>query len=73
MYFVYWQKLILCYRFHAFAEKNDCRDSTGPALKYEEDGKSLIALNSRKVEGRMPLGRQYKPQDDSDIISEMSE
>ncbi|XP_031956201.1 von Willebrand factor A domain-containing protein 3B isoform X1 [Corvus moneduloides] len=42
-------------RFHAFAEKNDCRDSAGPALKYEEDGKSLIALSSRKVKGRMPL------------------
>ncbi|XP_053913016.1 von Willebrand factor A domain-containing protein 3B [Cuculus canorus] len=42
-------------RFHAFAEKNDCRDATGPALKCEEDGKSLIALNSRKVKGRIPL------------------
>ncbi|KAM4790014.1 LOW QUALITY PROTEIN: von Willebrand factor A domain-containing protein 3B [Cyanocitta cristata] len=42
-------------RFHAFAEKNDCRDSPGPALKYEEDGKSLIALSSRKVKGRRPL------------------
>ncbi|RMC06678.1 hypothetical protein DUI87_16117 [Hirundo rustica rustica] len=42
-------------RFHAFAEKNGCRDATGSALKYEEDGKRLIALNSRKVKGRMPL------------------
>ncbi|XP_050765843.1 von Willebrand factor A domain-containing protein 3B [Gymnogyps californianus] len=42
-------------RFHAFAEKNDYRDATGPALKWEEDGKGLIALNSRKVKGRMPL------------------
>ncbi|KAL2310675.1 hypothetical protein Nmel_002341, partial [Mimus melanotis] len=42
-------------RFHAFAEKNDCRDATGPALKYEEDGKRLIALNPGKVKGRMPL------------------
>ncbi|XP_009280112.1 PREDICTED: von Willebrand factor A domain-containing protein 3B [Aptenodytes forsteri] len=42
-------------RFHAFAEKNDYRDATGPALKCEEDGKGLIALNSRKVKGRMPL------------------
>uniref|UniRef100_A0A8B9NQZ4 von Willebrand factor A domain-containing protein 3B n=1 Tax=Accipiter nisus TaxID=211598 RepID=A0A8B9NQZ4_9AVES len=40
-------------RFHAFAEKNDYRDATGPALK--EDGKGLLALNSRKVKGRMPL------------------
>lgn len=60
------------YRFHAFAEKNDCRDAAGRALKYEEDGKSLIALSSRKVKGRMPLGRQYKPQDYTDIISDMS-
>ncbi|XP_071286972.1 von Willebrand factor A domain-containing protein 3B isoform X2 [Agelaius tricolor] len=42
-------------RFHAFAEKNNCRDTTGPALKYEEDGKRLIALNSGKVKGRRPL------------------
>ncbi|KAM6284868.1 von Willebrand factor A domain-containing protein 3B isoform 2-T2 [Spheniscus humboldti] len=42
-------------RFHAFAEKNDYRDATGPALKCEEDGKGLIALNSKKVKGRMPL------------------
>ncbi|XP_042644192.1 von Willebrand factor A domain-containing protein 3B [Tyto alba] len=42
-------------RFHAFAEKNDYRDATGPALKCEEDGKGLIALNSRKVKGRIPL------------------
>ncbi|XP_009947848.1 PREDICTED: von Willebrand factor A domain-containing protein 3B, partial [Leptosomus discolor] len=42
-------------RFHAFAEKNDYRDATGPALKCEEDGKGLIALNSRRVKGRMPL------------------
>ncbi|XP_032908368.1 von Willebrand factor A domain-containing protein 3B [Catharus ustulatus] len=42
-------------RFHAFAEKNDYRDATGPALKYEEDGKRLIALNPGKVKGRMPL------------------
>ncbi|XP_054705296.1 von Willebrand factor A domain-containing protein 3B isoform X4 [Grus americana] len=42
-------------RFHAFAEKDDSRDATGPALKCEEDGKGLIALNSRKVKGRMPL------------------
>ncbi|XP_071602352.1 von Willebrand factor A domain-containing protein 3B isoform X1 [Heliangelus exortis] len=42
-------------RFHAFAEKNDCRDAAGPALKCEEDGKGLIALNSRKVKGRIPL------------------
>ncbi|XP_050189324.1 von Willebrand factor A domain-containing protein 3B isoform X1 [Myiozetetes cayanensis] len=42
-------------RFHAFAEKNDYRHATGAALKYEEDGKGLIALNSRKVKGRMPL------------------
>ncbi|XP_009470911.1 PREDICTED: von Willebrand factor A domain-containing protein 3B [Nipponia nippon] len=42
-------------RFHAFVEKNDYRDATGPALKCEEDGKGLIALNSRKVKGRMPL------------------
>lgn len=73
MYFLYWWKLILCYRFHAFAEKNDCRDATGSALKYEEDGNKLIALNSEKVKGRIPLGRQYKPQDYTDIISEMSE
>ncbi|XP_072709363.1 von Willebrand factor A domain-containing protein 3B [Ciconia boyciana] len=42
-------------RFHAFVEKNDYRDATGPALKCEEDGKGLIPLNSRKVNGRMPL------------------
>ncbi|XP_075582774.1 LOW QUALITY PROTEIN: von Willebrand factor A domain-containing protein 3B [Pelecanus crispus] len=42
-------------RFHAFAEKNDYRDATGPAPKCEEDGKGLSALNSRKVKGRMPL------------------
>ncbi|KAM6098494.1 von Willebrand factor A domain-containing protein 3B [Theristicus caerulescens] len=42
-------------RFHAFVEKNDYRDATGPALKCEEDGKGLIALNSRKVKGQMPL------------------
>ncbi|KAM6419820.1 von Willebrand factor A domain-containing protein 3B [Pluvialis apricaria] len=42
-------------RFHAFAEKNDYRDATGPALKCEEDGKGLIAVNSRKVKGRTPL------------------
>ncbi|XP_074991291.1 von Willebrand factor A domain-containing protein 3B [Calonectris borealis] len=42
-------------RFHAFAEKNDYRNATGPALKHEEDGKGLVALNSRKVKGRMPL------------------
>nr|XP_030133827.3 von Willebrand factor A domain-containing protein 3B [Taeniopygia guttata]XP_030133838.3 von Willebrand factor A domain-containing protein 3B [Taeniopygia guttata] len=41
-------------RFHAFAEKNNCRDATGPALKYEEDGKRLTALNSGKVKGQMP-------------------
>lgn len=73
MYFVYWWKLILYYRFHAFAEKNHCRDTTGPALKYEEDGKRLIAVNPGKVKGRMPLGRQYKPQDYTDIISKMLE
>lgn len=73
MYFVYWLKLVLYYRFHAFAEKNNCRDATGTALKYEEDGKGLIALNSGKVKGRRPLGRQYKPQDYTDIISNMSE
>lgn len=69
MYFLYWWKLILYYRFHAFSEKNDCRGATGSALKYEEDGKILIALNSRKMKGRMPLGRRYY----TDIISEMSE
>ncbi|XP_068251272.1 von Willebrand factor A domain-containing protein 3B [Nyctibius grandis] len=42
-------------RFHAFAEKNDYKDATGPALKCEEDGKGLISLNSRKVKGRVPL------------------
>ncbi|KAM7066700.1 LOW QUALITY PROTEIN: von Willebrand factor A domain-containing protein 3B [Acridotheres tristis] len=42
-------------RFHAFAEKNNCRDAIGPALKYEEDGRRLIALNPGKVKGRMPL------------------
>ncbi|XP_040511303.1 von Willebrand factor A domain-containing protein 3B isoform X2 [Gallus gallus] len=42
-------------RFHAFVEKNYYRDATGPALKCEEDGKGLIAQNSRKVKGRMPL------------------
>ncbi|KAM9388299.1 von Willebrand factor A domain-containing protein 3B [Phaethornis superciliosus] len=42
-------------RFHAFAEKNDSRDATGPALKCEEDGKGLTALNYRKVKGRIPL------------------
>ncbi|KAM6146441.1 LOW QUALITY PROTEIN: von Willebrand factor A domain-containing protein 3B [Phoenicopterus ruber ruber] len=42
-------------RFHAFAQKNDYRDATGPALKCEEDGKGVIALKSRKVKGRMPL------------------
>ncbi|KAM9301070.1 LOW QUALITY PROTEIN: von Willebrand factor A domain-containing protein 3B [Morus bassanus] len=42
-------------RFHAFAEKNDYRDATGPALECEEDGNGLIALNSRKVKGQMPL------------------
>ncbi|XP_059671529.1 von Willebrand factor A domain-containing protein 3B [Gavia stellata] len=42
-------------RFHAFTEKNDYGDAAGPALKCEEDGKGLIALNSRKVKGRMPL------------------
>ncbi|CAN8196432.1 unnamed protein product [Coccothraustes coccothraustes] len=42
-------------RFHAFVEKNNCRDATGPVLKYEEDGKGLIAPNSGKVKGRMPL------------------
>ncbi|CAM9616699.1 unnamed protein product [Bubo scandiacus] len=42
-------------RFHAFAEKNDYKDATGPALKCEEDGRCLIAPNSRKVKGRMPL------------------
>lgn len=73
MYFVYWLKLILYYRFHAFAEKNNCRDATGPALKYEEDGKRLTALNSGKVKGQMPQGRQYKPQDYTDIIRKMSE
>lgn len=72
MCFVYWLKLILYYRFHAFAEKNNCRDATGPALNYEEDGKGLI-LNSGKVKGRRPLGRQYKAQDYTDIISNMSE
>ncbi|RLW07769.1 hypothetical protein DV515_00003801 [Chloebia gouldiae] len=41
-------------RFHAFAEKNNCRDATGSALKYEEDGKILTSLNSGKVKGRMP-------------------
>ncbi|XP_032297482.1 von Willebrand factor A domain-containing protein 3B isoform X2 [Coturnix japonica] len=42
-------------RFHAFVEKNYYRDATGPALKCEEDGKGLIAQNSRKWKGRMPL------------------
>ncbi|KAM4904384.1 LOW QUALITY PROTEIN: von Willebrand factor A domain-containing protein 3B [Sylvia borin] len=42
-------------RFHAFVEKKDCTDATGSALKYEEDGKKLNALNSGKVKGRMPL------------------
>ncbi|XP_010291230.1 PREDICTED: LOW QUALITY PROTEIN: von Willebrand factor A domain-containing protein 3B [Phaethon lepturus] len=42
-------------RFHAFTEKNDYRDATGPALKCGENGKGLIALNSRKVKGQMPL------------------
>lgn len=67
---MYWWKLILYYRFHAFAEKNDYRDATEPALKCEEDG---IVLNSRKVKGRMPLGRQYKSQDATDFLSEVSE
>ncbi|KAF2986418.1 hypothetical protein EK904_003682 [Melospiza melodia maxima] len=35
-------------------EANNCRDATGPVLKYEEDGKGLI-LNSGKVKGRRPL------------------
>ncbi|XP_027530665.1 von Willebrand factor A domain-containing protein 3B isoform X3 [Neopelma chrysocephalum] len=55
-------------RFHAFAEKNDYRQATGAALKYEEDGKDLIALNSGKLKGQMPLGRQYKTQDYTDIF-----
>ncbi|XP_017673986.1 PREDICTED: von Willebrand factor A domain-containing protein 3B isoform X8 [Lepidothrix coronata] len=55
-------------RFHAFAEKKDYRQATGAALKYEEDGKGLIALNSGKLKGRMPLGRQYKTQDYTDIF-----
>uniref|UniRef100_A0A663LX09 von Willebrand factor A domain containing 3B n=1 Tax=Athene cunicularia TaxID=194338 RepID=A0A663LX09_ATHCN len=42
-------------RFHAFAQKNDYKDATGPALKCEEDGRGLIAPDSRKVKGRMPL------------------
>uniref|UniRef100_A0A8B9SDV5 von Willebrand factor A domain containing 3B n=1 Tax=Apteryx owenii TaxID=8824 RepID=A0A8B9SDV5_APTOW len=42
-------------RFHAFAERIDCTDATGPALKCEEDRNSLIAQNSRKVKGRMTL------------------
>ncbi|XP_033915842.1 von Willebrand factor A domain-containing protein 3B [Melopsittacus undulatus] len=42
-------------RFHAFVEKNDSRDAAGPEIKCEKDGKGLIALNSRKVKGRMPL------------------
>ncbi|XP_064358080.1 von Willebrand factor A domain-containing protein 3B isoform X2 [Dromaius novaehollandiae] len=42
-------------RSHAFAERIDCMHATGPALKCEEDGNSLIAQNSRKVKGRMPL------------------
>ncbi|XP_016155190.1 PREDICTED: von Willebrand factor A domain-containing protein 3B isoform X2 [Ficedula albicollis] len=42
-------------RFHAFAGKNDCRDTTGPALKYEEDGKGSVAVSPGKVKGRMPL------------------
>ncbi|XP_067145805.1 von Willebrand factor A domain-containing protein 3B [Apteryx mantelli] len=42
-------------RFHAFAERIDYTDATGPALKCEEDGNSLIAQNSRKVKGRMTL------------------
>ncbi|XP_039246499.1 von Willebrand factor A domain-containing protein 3B isoform X4 [Pipra filicauda] len=42
-------------RFHAFAEKKDYRQATGAALKCEEDGKGLIALNSGKLKGRMPL------------------
>ncbi|XP_047904121.2 von Willebrand factor A domain-containing protein 3B isoform X2 [Anser cygnoides] len=41
-------------RFHAFAQKNYCRDATGPALKCEDD-KDLIAPHSRKVKGRTPL------------------
>jgi len=66
-------KTHLCYRFHAFAEKNDYRDATGPALKCEEDEKGLIALNSRKVKGRMPLGRQYKTPYVTDFLSKVSE
>ncbi|XP_065531824.1 von Willebrand factor A domain-containing protein 3B [Lathamus discolor] len=42
-------------RFHAFAEKNDSRDAAGSEIQCEKDGKGLIALNSRKVKGRMPL------------------
>ncbi|KAM9567474.1 von Willebrand factor A domain-containing protein 3B [Guaruba guarouba] len=42
-------------RFHAFAEKNDYGDAAGSELKCEKDGKGLIALNFRKVKGRMPL------------------
>lgn len=60
------------YRFHAFAEKNDYRDAAGPALKCEEDGKDIIALNSRRVKRRMPLGRKYENQDDTDLPSEAS-
>ncbi|XP_032536580.1 von Willebrand factor A domain-containing protein 3B isoform X9 [Chiroxiphia lanceolata] len=55
-------------RFHAFAEKKDYRQAAGAALKYEEDGKGLIALNSGKLKGRMPLGRQSKTQDYNDIF-----
>ncbi|XP_054243859.1 von Willebrand factor A domain-containing protein 3B [Indicator indicator] len=46
---------LACGRFHAFAEKNNYRDATEPALKCEEDGKDIIALNSRTMNGRMPL------------------
>ncbi|XP_068779632.1 von Willebrand factor A domain-containing protein 3B [Struthio camelus] len=42
-------------RFHAFVERIDYIDATGPAPKCEEDGNGLSAQNSRKVKGRMPL------------------
>ncbi|XP_010221936.1 PREDICTED: von Willebrand factor A domain-containing protein 3B [Tinamus guttatus] len=42
-------------RFHAFVERIDYMDKTGLTLKYEEDGNSLIAQNTRKVKGRIPL------------------
>ncbi|XP_063999602.1 von Willebrand factor A domain-containing protein 3B [Pogoniulus pusillus] len=46
---------LACGRFHAFAEKNNCRDASGPALKCEEDGKDVITLNSRAMNDQMPL------------------